>query len=86
MVGPSAVALASETFQGSGVVEGLDALLSASANTDATFTALSRVTMRWSNEELLLAVQGTRYNTFPLDDMTGSPQKDISNIGDIFRL
>ena len=58
MVGPSAVAVASETFQGSGVVEGLDALLSASVNTDATFTALSRVTMRWTNEELLLAVQG----------------------------
>ena len=58
MMGPSAVALASETFQGNGVAEGLDALLSASANTEATFSALSRVTMRWSNEELLLAVQG----------------------------
>ena len=58
MGGPSAVAVASETLQGSGVVEGLDSLLSASTTTDATFSALSRVTMRWSNEELLLAVQG----------------------------
>jgi len=60
MSGPSAVAVASETLQGSGIVEGLDSLLSASASTDATFTALSRITMRWSNEELLLAVQGVR--------------------------
>jgi len=60
MCGPSAVAASSEALQATGVVEGLDALLSASSTTEATFTALSRVTMRWSNEELLLAVQGVR--------------------------
>ena len=60
MMGPSAVAVASEALQATGVVEGLDSLLSASATTDATFSALSRITMRWSNEELLLAVQGSQ--------------------------